>query len=78
MTKAIFSVQISHEQTLPYMSDLQWNDATGVLHGGWSCVGNTSNQTETQLVLVETTPEMLNTMAESTDYLFVGDVAEVP
>lgn len=74
--KALFAVPTSHEVSLPPMDKLQWVDEFGVLHGGWWIAGHTP-QGETTLIVVETTEEMINEMADNPDYLFLEDIEDV-
>lgn len=80
--KALFVVPAPHEQSLPPMQatetsmGLQYNDPiTGELCGGWWCVGNVPF-TDTVMVVVDTTEEMIEEMNLNPDYLFLEDITD--
>lgn len=73
--KALFLVPTTHEQSLPPMEELQYLDVNGVLCGGWWCVGS-SPQEDTQMVVVDTTDAMIETMDANPDYLFLEDITD--
>ena len=78
--RALFCVPFPHEQSLPAMDLLQYQDADGNLAGGWWTVGH-SPIAPTVLVIVDTTDAMIDEMATNPDYLFlenISDASQIP
>ena len=73
--RAIFCIPWSHEQHLPPMEELHYTDEEGILRGGYSVIGHVP-YTETLLIWIEASEDMVNQMAESDDYLYIGDVPD--
>lgn len=84
--KSVFSVPSPHETNLPLMSEttdingnlvpgIQYLDSSGVLCGGWWCIGE-APKPNTVLVCIDSTEEFINEMANDPKYLYVGDVVD--
>ena len=72
--RALFVVPSPHDQSLPPLEDLQWTE-NGERHGGWWVVGNTP-QGNTMMVIVDTTPAMIEAMSVNPDYLFIEEIPD--
>lgn len=71
--RALFAVPTPHTESLD-LEALQWTE-NGELHGGHWVVGNTP-QLATMLVIVDTTPAMIEQMAADPQYLFLEDILD--
>lgn len=72
--RALFIVPFPHEQSLPPMRDIQYEE-NGELHGGWWVVGHVP-QTNTVMVVIDTTDAMIESMNANPEYLFVEDIPD--
>lgn len=71
--RALFCVPTPHDQSLD-LNALQWME-NGERRGGWWVVGATP-QGNTMMVVVDTTPAMIEAMSVNPEYLFIEEIPD--